>query len=194
MVGDIVELVRAPGAGEINRIVPEDDLPRAVHSGPDLDHGRRPEGVVEELVFPAPGDLDGLPRELRQHRCLDGLRVQILAAEPSPDEGRDNPNIPGRKAQRLGDLVLGPEGRLRRGPDRGLVPLDLGRRRVGLDCGVGHVAVEIGLVEERGRERLALFEVAALGDNPGLGRDRKQVLEDRLVIEVGFRDVVFGLD
>jgi len=58
VMGDMIKLFCPSGSGEIDIKIPVTDLIRLSHSGSDLYDRRRPEGIIEELFFSAPGHLN----------------------------------------------------------------------------------------------------------------------------------------
>src|SRR5207248_1461146 len=63
-------------------------------------HGRRAEGVVEELLAARPRDHDRLADDLREPRRLDSLRRRALPAEAAADERRDDTHFALVESQR----------------------------------------------------------------------------------------------
>ena len=106
MIRDVVEQLRPAGAGKVDVVVPKHGLALFGEARLDLDDGGRPEGVIEELLLPAPAHLDGLAGRLGQPRGLDGLLAGALAAESAADEGRDDAHVLRLEAEGAGNLVL----------------------------------------------------------------------------------------
>ena len=194
LVGNVVDGLGAPAPGVIVLVVPEDDLVLRVETRADVIGRGRAESVVEELLFARPGDLHGLAGELSQAGRLDDLSARVLAAEAAADEGRADADVGDVETQGLGDLLLGPEGRLRRGPDFGLVPVDAHDGRVRLGRGVGDILGEIGSLDRFGRKLGALVEASRLDDDVGPRRDLLQVGENIAVVELRRGWVELGFD
>ena len=182
-VGDGIEHLGAAVAGGDDAVVPERDPPGLVEGGRDLDHRRWVEGVVEELLGAAPGDLHWFAHDLGEARRLDRLQAGALAAEAAANVGRDHPDLLGRHPQLGGDPIPGRERRLGRGPHRHDAVLELGDGGVRLHRRVGHVA----LAERRGVDtRCGGFgggDVALAAHHLTRARGLDQVLEYGLVVE-----------
>ena len=129
----------------------------------DLDDGRRPERVVEEFLSPAPGHLDRLANRLGQPGGLDRLRVPRLAAEPAADKRRDDAHLRAGRPIASAISSLRSKRVLGRSPNGRLVPFDVGQGGMGLDGGMGLVAVRVGLLDDLAGELSAFRKVPALG-------------------------------
>ncbi len=154
-VGDVVEELRRALAREVDVVVPERDLPLAVHGRDDLHDAGRIERVVEELLGAGQGHLHRPPGDLREPRRLHGLAAGALPAEAAADVGGDHAHVLRVEATEpaRADPASGRASGSRPRPSP--AALELGRRRVRLDRRVRDVALVVGALEQCAPRRRA---------------------------------------
>ncbi len=157
LVRDVVELLRLAVAGAVDHEIPERDLARGGQTRADLHHRRRPERVVEELLGAVPDHLHGPARRLGQPRRFDGLRRDALfPPKPPPTYGVTTRTFCGAKPSACATCCFTGNGVCVPAHTVALPPSIAAVAECGLHRRVRHVAVEIGLLDDRRREFLAL--------------------------------------
>ena len=87
---------------------------------------------------------------------------RAFAAEAAPHVRSNDPHLFRREADGLRQLLADGEGSLRARPHRQLSALDYSDCGVRLHCGMGYVAVQVGLFDQTGGEFLSFRQAAFL--------------------------------
>src|SRR5450759_5970171 len=89
VIGNGIELLRAPLARTGNVVIPKCYLPRRIKAGIDSDHRRRPERVVVEFLLAIGHHLHGFAHGFGEAGGVECLQVACFPDDTAADK-RDN--------------------------------------------------------------------------------------------------------
>ena len=170
VVGDVVELLGAPLAGEEDLVIPEDDLARRSET-PDLilttAAGRNVSLKNSSARLQA--TWTGLPVILARRAAWTACGLAVLPPNPPPTKGVMTWTFCGREPEGLGDArPWSRNGDLVEDQTVALSPSTLTRAVWVSMRGMGDVAVEIAFLDGERGQLGPFLEIAALGDGPAL--------------------------